>query len=200
MSMNAGSRVCLGSKNAVATRPRVTVPARSLAPRARIAANKMIRCDWLSEHLNSGGFIGSQTNIVSGGSFRGQIGEECIRFSLCVADFSLLLLSPPLSPLRFLGRVHGNGHHVVRREERLGSKHLPELEAREGSRFGGLWIGHALRRPNGNDVRGRVGSRILWTHPRRRNALGTPQHGKVRNQSGLRRVVREGGRAIISVI
>ncbi|QDZ18256.1 subunit psaK of photosystem I reaction center [Chloropicon primus] len=64
MSMNAGSRVCLGSKNAVATRPRVTVPARSLAPRARIAANKMIRCDWLSEHLNSGGFIGSQTNIA----------------------------------------------------------------------------------------------------------------------------------------
>lgn len=134
MSMNASSRVCLGSKSAVATRPRVRVSARvstpreecsgggglaegvctalfkrkplpratlrplvilslslslsserpatdapreflpndarapssqSLAPRARIAANKMIRCDWLSEHLNSGGFIGSRENIVS---------------------------------------------------------------------------------------------------------------------------------------
>mmetsp|Transcript_4472 Transcript_4472/g.16047 ORF Transcript_4472/g.16047 Transcript_4472/m.16047 type:complete len:157 (+) Transcript_4472:83-553(+) len=64
MSMNASSRVCLGSKSAVATRPRVRVSARSLAPRARIAANKMIRCDWLSEHLNSGGFIGSRENIA----------------------------------------------------------------------------------------------------------------------------------------
>merc|ERR1712087_709447 len=64
MSMNASSRVCLGSKSAVATRPRVRVSARSLAPRARIAANKMIRCDWLSEHLNSGGFIGSRENFA----------------------------------------------------------------------------------------------------------------------------------------
>merc|ERR1711977_512171 len=64
MSMNAGSKVCLGSRNSVATRPRVRVSARTMVPRGRIAANKMIRCDWLSEHLNSGGFIGSRENIA----------------------------------------------------------------------------------------------------------------------------------------
>ena len=37
----------------------------SCAPRGRIAANRIIRCDWLSEHLNSGGFIGSRENVVS---------------------------------------------------------------------------------------------------------------------------------------
>merc|ERR1711933_236272 len=65
MSMNVGNmRKQLGSKSAVARRPVVARARKSCAPRGRIAANRIIRCDWLSEHLNSGGFIGSRENIA----------------------------------------------------------------------------------------------------------------------------------------
>merc|ERR1712188_235435 len=65
MSMNVGNmRKQLGSKSAVARRPFVARARKSCAPRGRIAANRIIRCDWLSEHLNSGGFIGSRENIA----------------------------------------------------------------------------------------------------------------------------------------
>merc|ERR1711933_676596 len=71
MSMNVGNmRKQLGSKSAVARRPVVARARKSCAPRGRIAANRIIRCDWLSEHLNSGGFIGSRENIaVCAGTF-----------------------------------------------------------------------------------------------------------------------------------
>eukprot|EP00212_Chloropicon_laureae_P009055 CAMPEP_0197499162 /NCGR_PEP_ID=MMETSP1311-20131121/60880_1 /TAXON_ID=464262 /ORGANISM="Genus nov. species nov., Strain RCC856" /LENGTH=139 /DNA_ID=CAMNT_0043044905 /DNA_START=476 /DNA_END=895 /DNA_ORIENTATION=- len=63
--MNVANRVSLGSKSAVAARPVVRASAcTARVARSRFAANRMIRADWLSEHLNSGGFVGSPTNVA----------------------------------------------------------------------------------------------------------------------------------------
>ena len=51
--------------------------------------------------------------------------------------FSLSCLSHPPAPVP--GRVHRNLHHALRREERMGAKHLEERQAREGTQPRGLW-------------------------------------------------------------
>lgn len=50
---------------------------------------------------------------------------------------SLSCLSHPPAPVP--GRVHRNLHHALRREERMGAKHLEERQAREGAQPRGLW-------------------------------------------------------------
>merc|ERR1719313_2449124 len=107
----------------------------------------MIRCDWLSEHLNSGGFIGSRENIVSCPFSSPLLSVLLIILGFCATVtltheslfflLSLSCLSHPPAPVP--GRVHRNLHHALRREERMGAKHLEERQAREGAQPRGLW-------------------------------------------------------------
>jgi len=55
----------VGSKKCVANRSVLTAATsrRVTAPRGRMAANKMVRCDWLSNHFDDS-FIGSPANVA----------------------------------------------------------------------------------------------------------------------------------------
>merc|ERR1712159_812303 len=61
------NKACLSSKKCVASTSRLVAATQnkvSRVSRSRFSSSRMIRADWLSEHLNSGGFIGSPTNVA----------------------------------------------------------------------------------------------------------------------------------------
>merc|ERR1712188_257433 len=61
------NKACLSSKKCVASTSRLVAATQnkvSRVSRSRFSSSRMIRADWLSEHVNSGGFIGSPTNVA----------------------------------------------------------------------------------------------------------------------------------------
>merc|ERR1712182_59136 len=61
------NKACLSSKKCVASTSRLVAATQnkvSRVSRSRFSSSRMIRADWLSEHLNPGGFIGSPTNVA----------------------------------------------------------------------------------------------------------------------------------------
>merc|ERR1711985_43000 len=56
------NKACLSSKKCVASTSRLVAATQNKV--SRVSPSRMIRADWLSEHLNSGGFIGSPTNVA----------------------------------------------------------------------------------------------------------------------------------------